>query len=363
MNKAVTEAEVTAGAAALKSRKRSRKPLVFLAIATAIGAGGWYGYDWWQNGRWLVSTDDAYVGGNATPLSPRVSGHVAEILVSDNQHVSSGQLLVRIDERTFQAALDRAAASLKQQEATLENLRAKYTLQLSTIRQAEADLAAKKAAAIFTAQDAKRYQVLASSNTGSEQTAQKALAADQQAQAAIDASTAGLTAANQQLAVLNTEIAEAEATVAGAKADLETARLNLGYTEIRSPIDGFIGNRAAQVGSYVADGSYLLTVIPSGDLWIDANFKEDQLEDVKPGQKATITADVAPGKVLHGHVLSLAPATGAVFSVIPPENATGNFTKIVQRVPVRIAIDHSLGAAVPLRPGLSTTVTVDTRTQ
>jgi membrane fusion protein (multidrug efflux system) len=149
--------------------------------------------------------------------------------------------------------------------------------------------------------------------------------------------------------------------VAQAQADLETARLNLGYTEIRSPIDGYVGNRAAQDGAYVSGGAYLLSVIPAHGLWVDANFKEDQLARMKPGQAATVVADVLPGHAFHGRVKSLAPGTGAVFSVIPPENATGNFTKIAQRVPVRIALDADDAELPRLRPGLSATVTVDTR--
>jgi len=167
------------------------------------------------------------------------------------------------------------------------------------------------------------------------------LAADDEARSATKAAEAGLAAARQQLSVLSADIAGARADVAQAKADLETARLNLGYTEICSPIDGYVGNRAAQVGAYVANGAYLLSVIPAHGLWVDANFKEDQLADMRPGQPVTIVADVLPGRNFHGHVESLAPGTGAVFSVIPPENATGNFTKIVQRVPVRIALDHA----------------------
>jgi membrane fusion protein, multidrug efflux system len=143
--------------------------------------------------------------------------------------------------------------------------------------------------------------------------------------------------------------------------DLQTARLNLSYAEIRSPIDGYVGNRAAEVGAYVAQGAYLLTIVPAHGLWVDANFKEDQLAQMHPGQPAAIVADTLPGHVFHGHILSLAPATGAVFSVIPPENATGNFTKIVQRVPVRIALDDDDSTLGRIRPGLSTIATVDTR--
>ena len=172
---------------------------------------------------------------------------------------------------------------------------------------------------------------------------------------------AALEAAKQQLDVLNSEIHEADAAVAQATADLRTAQLNLGYAEIRSPIAGYIGNRAAQVGAYVRQGTYLLTIVPEHGLWVDANFKEDQLARMKSGQPATIVADTLPGHVFQGHLLSLAPATGAVFSVIPPENATGNFTKIVQRVPVRIQLDEDDATLGKIRPGLSTFATVDTR--
>jgi membrane fusion protein, multidrug efflux system len=176
----------------------------------------------------------------------------------------------------------------------------------------------------------------------------------------VASSEAGLDAAKQQLTVLDAEIAVAKADVVQAQADLQTAELNLGYTEIRSPIDGYVGNRAAQIGAYVAGGAYLVTIIPAHDLWVDANFKESQLEHMAPGQTATIVADVLPNHVFRGHIVTVAPATGAVFSVIPTENATGNFTKIVQRVPVRIKLDDDPMLRA-LRPGLSTNVGVDTR--
>ena len=218
-------------------------------------------------------------------------------------------------------------------------MRAKYELQQSAIRQASADLDAKAAQADFAKVDAERYHTLALSNYGSRQNAERTSALDAQARASVASAQAALAAAKQQLTVLNADIAEATAAVAQARADLETARLNLGYAEIRAPIDGYVGNRAAQVGAYVSQGTYLLTIVPAHGLWVDANFKEDQLARMKTGQPATVVADTLPGHVFHGHLLSLAPATGAVFSVIPPENATGNFTKIVQRVPVRIALD------------------------
>ncbi|NLS01123.1 HlyD family secretion protein [Rhizobium sp. P38BS-XIX] len=360
MNQVVSEADIKQGAVSLKPKRSLKKP-VGLLIGIAILAGaGWYGNYWWQTGRWQQTTDDAYVGGNTTALSPRVSGHVEEVLVEDNQLVKAGQLLVRLDPSTYKTALSRAEALVKQQQASLDNLHAQLTMQASLVKQAEADLAAKKAAANFTGIDAERYRNLASQSTGTEQNAQKAVMADTQAKAAVDASDAGLTAARQQIDVLNTQIEQAQAALESARQDVETARLNLGYTEVRSPIDGYAGNRAAQIGAFVSDGSYLLSVIPAGGLWIDANFKEDQLAVIKVGQTVDVVADIYPGHTLRGRVSSIAPATGATFSVIPPENATGNFTKIVQRVPVRIALDDAAPQAQVLRPGLSTTVTVDT---
>ena len=233
-------------------------------------------------------------------------------------------------------------------------------MQQTAIRQAKADLDAKTAQAAFAKEDDQRYRDLAQTAAGSRQNAERASSLNLAAEASVVSSEAGLDAAKQQLTVLDAEIAVAKADVAQAEADLHTAELNLGYTDIRSPIDGYVGNRAAEIGAYVAGGAYLVTIIPAHDLWVDANFKESQLEHMTPGQAATVVADVLPDHVFRGHVLTVAPATGAVFSVIPPENATGNFTKIVQRVPVRIKLDDDPMLRA-LRPGLSTTVGVDTR--
>jgi len=336
--------------------------LLTLACIAALSGSG-YGYYWWTTGRFIESTDDAYVGGNVTPISPHIPGFVAEILISDNQRVDAGQVLVRLDDRDVRAVAEHAEAVLRQRTAMLASLRAKYALQQSAIEQASADLDAKTAQASFAKLDAERYRALALSDSGSRQNAEKTRAQDQAARAAAASAQAALTAANQQLSVLSANIEEATAAIAQAQADLQTARLNLGYAEIRSPIDGYVGNRAAKVGAYVSQGTYLLTIVPAHGLWVDANFKEDQLARMQPGQPATIVADTLPGHVFHGHLLSLAPATGAVFSVIPPENATGNFTKIVQRVPVRIALDDEDASLGRIRPGLSTFATVDTRPQ
>ena len=341
--------------------KARLKWLVYAALGGLIAfVGARYAYEYWSVGRFIESTDDAYAGGNVTPISPHVAGFVAEILVGDNEYVRAGQPLIRLDDRDFRAAADRAAAIVAARKATLDSLERKQTMQQTTIRQAKADLDAKNAQAAFTKQDDQRYRDLAQTAAGSRQNAERASSLNLAAEASVISSEAGLDAAKQQLTVLDAEIAVAKADVTQAEADQHTAQLNLGYTDIRSPIDGYVGNRAAQVGAYVAGGAYLVTIIPSRDLWVDANFKESQLEHMIPGQAATVVADVLPNHVFRGHVLTVAPATGAIFSVIPPENATGNFTKIVQRVPVRIKLDDD-PMLRGLRPGVSANVGVDTR--
>ncbi len=337
-----------------------RLALAFLGLIAAGGVA-WYGWDWWRVGRFIETTDDAYVGGNVTTLSPHVAGFIAKILVGDNQRVHAGQLLITLDDRDYRANLEHAEAVVRNQTAALANLYAKYSLQQSKIAEAQAKLAADQAAAGYAHADAARYHALAVTTFGTLQADQKAFAADREAEAALRSGRAGLDAAKQQLAVIDTESAEARASLAQSQADLRTAQLDLGYTRIRSPIDGYIGDRAAQIGAYATVGAALLSIVPAHGLWIDANFKEDQLAQLHAGEQASFVADVFPGRTFTGHVLSLAPATGAVFSVIPPENATGNFTKIVQRVPVRIAVDDGNATLGLLRPGLSATVAVDTR--
>jgi len=350
-----------AGPAPNLPRRRLRRLGLVVAVLAILSGGAWAGRHWWAVGRYIETTDDAYIGGNVTAIAPHVSGFVAQVLAADNERVHTGQVLVRLDPRDFQTALDHAAAVVDARTTEVEGLRARYTLQQSTIRQYEADRAAKAARASFTAQDAERYRNLAQTNAVSRQEAQQSSTLDQEARAAVSSSGAALEAARQQLKVLEAQIAAARAAEAQARSDLQTAQLDLGYTEIRSPIDGYVSNRAAQVGAYVKQGAYLVSVIPAAGLWVDANFKEDQLARIRPGQMATVRTDVLPHQPFHGRVLSLAHGTGAVFSVIPPENATGNFTKIVQRVPVRIALDARDPGVEMLRPGLSITASVDTR--
>ena len=357
----MSTSEYAAPALPVLSRARLKRLAIAGAAALALVTAGAWGYDWWTAGRFIESTDDAYVGGNVTSIAPHVSGFVAAIYVADNQKVRRGQLLMKLDDRDFRAAVDRAAAVLGEKKAALANLQASIPLQKALVDEALSNLHAKQAQARFAHDDDVRYQGLMRVVATSRQDVQRAATADREAGDAASAATAAVDAAKQQLAVLNTQINAAAASVAQAEAELRSARLNLGYTEIRAPIDGYIGNRAVRTGAYVTAGSYLVSVIPAHGLWVDANFKEDQLARIRPGEEATVSADVLPGHPFHGRVMSVAPGTGAVFSVIPPENATGNFTKIVQRVPVRIVLDSHDATLGTLRPGLSITASVDTK--
>ncbi|MDR3521643.1 MAG: HlyD family secretion protein [Acidocella sp.] len=347
----------------VKRRERwSRKRLLITGTAIiAMSFLGWAGYDWFTTGRYIVSTDDAYVGGNVTDLAPKVSGLITDVAVTDNQLVHKGDLLVTIDDRDFRAAVVKAQAAVAGDEAQLANLNATRTLQLSLIAEAQAQLQQAAAQANLAQLNRARYRSLAASNAGSVQDSQTADSNLQQAEAGVAKAQAGLAAAQAQLAVIGTQAQQADAALSGAQADLTTAQLNLGYTQIRAPIDGVIGNRSAHLGAYATAGAQLVTIVPVHGLWVDANFKEDQLAHIESGQNVDIEADVDPGVKIYGHVANLAPATGAVFSVLPAENATGNFTKIVQRVPVRIVLDGDASHLGLLRPGLSVTADINTK--
>jgi membrane fusion protein (multidrug efflux system) len=340
----------------------SRKQLGLAGAALLIGIGAaWYGHHWWTVGRFIESTDDAYVGGDVTVIAPKVAGFIADVAVTDNQAVHAGDLLVRLDDRDYRAALAKAVAAVTGQQATLANLDANRRLQEAVIAQAQAELTATAAEIARTRYDVDRYRRLAQDQFGTQQRFQQADADYQKALAADTRARAALEAAQRQLDVIDTQKQQTTAALAGAVADRDTAQLNLGYTELRAPIDGTVGNRSARNGAYATVGAQLISLVPAHGLWVDANFKESQLARMRAGMPVTIEADVLPGEVLHGRVASLAPATGAVFSVLPPENATGNFTKIVQRVPVRVRLDDDAELLAMLRPGLSVTANVDER--
>jgi len=343
-------------------RKSGLKPALLAGAGLAVLLSAvWYGVDYWTTGQYIESTDDAYVGGDVTDLAPKVSGLIAQVAVTDNQAVRAGDLLVKIDDRDFRAALAKARAAVAGDEADIANLDAVRVLQLALIREAAADEASAQAQVTLAAADEARYRRLVRTEAGSLQDAQRADAAFGEAAAGVAKAQAAEAAAAAQLAVIDTEKTQAAAALSGALADLDTAKLNLGYTEIRAPVDGTIGNRSAHLGGYATAGAQLVSIVPANGLWVDANFKEDQLASMRPGESVSIIADVLPGQKITGHVASIAPATGAIFSVLPAENATGNFTKIVQRVPVRILLDGSASQLGLLRPGLSVTASVDTK--
>jgi membrane fusion protein (multidrug efflux system) len=348
--------------ARVRGSRFSLKKAAMVGAALLIGAGVvWYGYNYWTVGRFIESTDDAYVGGDVSVMAPKVSGFIAEVAVTDNQPVHQGDLLIRLDDRDYRAALARTEAMVAGQQATLANLDATRRLQEAVIRQAQAGIVAADAETMRARDDRARFETLSRTAAASVQSFQKADADFKQAVAGGDKARAALDAAQQQLIVIDTQKEQTRAALDAALADRDTARLNLGYTELRAPFDGVVGNRSARVGAFAGVGSQLIAIVPARGLWVDANFKENQLAKMRAGEEATIYADVLPDVAFHGHVASLSPATGAQFSVLPPENATGNFTKIVQRVPVRILLDGDGSFLGRLRPGLSVTADVDMR--
>lgn len=345
-----------------KSLRGGARRLTFAAGLLAIAAASaWYGDDWWTRGRFIESTDDAYVGGDITVIAPKVSGFIEKIAVSDNQPVRAGALLIKLDDRDYRAALAKAQAAVSADAAKLANYDASRRLQEAVIAEAQAGIIAADAETVRARFDQVRYRQLSAQSDAPVQTFERADALYKQAAAAGDKARAALLAAQRGIDVIETQRREAQADLAGAIADRDLAALRLSYTELRAPMDGTVGNRSAQLGAFAAVGAGLISIVPARGLWVDANFKESQLAAMAQGMEATVEADVLPGRIFHGRVVSLAPATGAEFSVLPPENATGNFTKIVQRVPVRILFDGDGSDLGLLRPGLSVTVEVDTR--
>jgi membrane fusion protein (multidrug efflux system) len=361
MHGVVGTLEQPASARRISVRQIAKKLGLIAAVLGAVIVGVWYGYTWWTVGRFMETTDDAYVGGDVTTMASKVAGFVDTIAVTDNQRVKAGDLLVKLDDRDYRAQLARAEASVAAQEAALANRDAAHRLQTAVVDQANAEIAAATAEATRSQYDLDRYRTLSAERYASLQRFEQADADYKKAAAVEHKMQAALRASRHQLDVIDTERRQIEAALAQAKAERDLAGLNLSYTEIRSPIDGVIGNRSARVGAYATVGTQLLSIVPAHGLWVDANFKESQLAQMSVGQSVEITADVLPGHTFHGRIESLAPATGAQFSVIPPENATGNFTKIVQRVPVRIVLEGGAGELGTLRPGLSVVARVDER--
>ncbi len=344
------------------ARSKSSRRLLKVGIAAlSVAAALTYGAHWYTAGRYHEKTEDAYVGGDLTVIAPKVAGHISDLLVQDNQFVRAGDMLLRIDDRDFRAALAKADGTVAAQVAAVANLDAAASLQKATIASAAAEIDAAAAETQRSQQDDERYKALAGRFLVSAEAAQRAEATHKIARANDARARAELLAAQRQLDVIATQKQQANAALEEARAEREMARLNVGYTEIRAPIDGYVGNRRARAGAYATAGAQLMSLVPATGLWIDANFKEDQLAHMRPGLPVEVRADILPGRTFHGHIDSLAPATGAQFSILPPENATGNFTKIVQRVPVRIRLDAKDGEFGELRPGLSVVAEIDTR--
>ncbi|QDW38486.1 HlyD family secretion protein [Bradyrhizobium sp. KBS0727] len=340
-----------------------RKLLMAGVAVAALASASWYGFDYWTVGRYLVSTDDAYVKADNTTVAPKISGYLHEVLVGDNERVSAGQVLARIDARDFNVALDQAKADVAAARAAIASKQAQLGVQRAAIDAAKATLDVDGAAVTFAAQENKRYTTLAATGFGSVQNAQQAQARNAGAEAAIARDTANLASAVKQLDLLEAEIVQANAALARAQAVQSQAELNLDYTSIVAPIDGVVGNRSLRVGQFVQAGTQLMSVVPVAGAYVVANFKETQLTDVRRGQRVEIAVDTFPGQIVHGRVDSIAPASGQEFALLPPDNATGNFTKVVQRIPVKIALDTDTNSPVELRPGMSVIPTVETKSQ
>lgn len=342
------------------SRQAIKRAALALALVLGVAAASDFSHYYLTAGRYLESTDDAYVKADSTIIAPKVSGYIAEVLVSDNEPVKAGQLLARIDDRDFKTALKQSQADVAASEASVKNLNSQIELQEPLIQQQAAEIEATEANLKFAREERTRYDELMKSGSGTVQRAQQTDAALRSQTAQLQQGKAGLSAANKKIEVLATERAKAAAQLEHARAVEQQAELNLSYTRITAPVDGTVGARTLRVGQYVQAGTQLMAVVPLDAVYVIANFKETQLTHVRNGQPVELYVDSFHSIRLKGHVDSLAPASGLEFALLPPDNATGNFTKIVQRVPVKIALDdRSLNGL--LRPGMSAVPTVNTK--
>ncbi|KPF82598.1 hypothetical protein IP70_21610 [alpha proteobacterium AAP38] len=342
------------------NRPMNRKIALALAVPLLV-AGTYGGWHWWSVARFQEATDNAYVEADITMISPRVEGYVGAVEVVENQMVQAGDVLLRLDDRDLAAKADQARARRDAAAASIANIDSRLTLSGALIRQADAGVAAAQAEQRRAGADAQRYTALATREFASQQKLATTQADAQKAGAALTKAQAALTAERDQLSVLSTERAKAEAALEEANAALVLAENDLEKSVIRAPIAGVIGSSGARVGQFVKAGTQLMALVPVQDAYITANFKETQIGRLRVGQPVELSIDAYPGMKVEGRIDSLSPASGAQFSLLPPENATGNFTKIVQRVPVRVALPKDGPLAGRLRPGLSVEVSVDTR--
>jgi len=338
--------------------KRVVLPIVGAVAVLAVAAGA---IQWMTVWRWQENTDDAYLASDITTISAKVSGHVVSVEVQDNQPVHKGDVLARIDDRDYKAKVDQARALVAAREATLANLEARLASQRSSINAAEAQIGSASAEVTRSQADLERSRALVRESYVSRQLLDTNKADALKANAQMKAVSASAEATRRQLAVLETERQMDLAQVDEARAELAATELDLEHTVVVAPADGVVGNRSVQLGLYVRTGSPLLSLVPLDQVWVVANFKETQIGKMQPGQAAEIEVDSFAGQKLTGHVDSFSPASGAKFALLPPDNATGNFTKVVQRIPVKVLVDAANPLAGKLRPGMSAVVTVDTK--
>ncbi|HKN26659.1 MAG TPA: HlyD family secretion protein [Roseiarcus sp.] len=358
-----------------KRSRGLRRFIVPIVLLAGLGYGGKMAYDYFVVGRFLVSTDDAYVGASTAIIAAKATGHLTQVPVVDNQVVHQGDLLALIDDGDYRNAVDAAQARIDTQDATIARFGRQIDAQAAVISQAEAQVEASKAQLKSAEADVERSSLeydrsfkLAQTNFGSQQRLEQATADRDKMSATLASAkaTAASTAAALEGAKANLDVLKAQRDEATRqRAELVTvlakARRDLSFTRVVAPFDGVVGNKPAEVGNFVQPGTRLMALVPLDASYVDANFKETQLVDIKPGQKVDVAIDALGGKVIEGVVSSISPASGAQFSLLPPDNATGNFTKVVQRVAVRVTFPDEVLKEVPLRPGLSVVATVHTR--
>lgn len=344
------------------AKKSPRVGLILLAVLVVAGlvGGGWY-WRYETTGKYFQSTDNAYIQSDAVVISPKIAGYVDRVFVEENQTVRQGQPLVQVDPREYQAQAAEIQAQIDIARTNAQGVRAQISEQAASIDQARAQVQAAESALAFARSEVSRYTPLAASGAEPRERLSQLRNEAQQAQAQLTSARAALVSAQRRTATLRSQVDQALSQARASEAQLQTANVNVGATIVRAPISGRIASKSVQTGQLVQAGARLMSVVPVDRLYVDANFKETQLALMRPGQPVTISVDALDGVELRGRVESVSPGTGSQFSVMPPQNATGNFTKIVQRVPVRISLEAGPLARRLLVPGLSVEVTVDTR--
>jgi membrane fusion protein (multidrug efflux system) len=333
--------------------------LLLAAGLIAFVAAEW---DWWVGSARLQSTDDAYLQADLTPLAARVPGYVRRVLVNDFQRVKDGDLLVEIQDDDYRAQLRQAEGNADNAQVAIATIEQQKTLQKALIEQAEAMVAASEADLTrYHLETVRQQALLATGIAGTRQTVEQAVDNEKRAEATLALNFAQLDQQRQQVNVLDSQEKQAQAMLAEQQAARDLAQINLGYTRITAPVDGMVGQRQVQAGQYLNAGTQVISLVPLPHVWVVANYKETQMTRVRIGQPARVTVDTFPGTVLHGHVDSWSPASGAQFSLLPPDNATGNFTKVVQRIPVKIVLEPDPAVDDLLRPGMSVIATIDTK--